>query len=53
MAFAYNNQPILMNATVTTLVTWSNGPWIPQTPDSHRDPDFREKWEEEHDEEED
>ncbi len=50
MAFSYDNLPILTNGAATTkFVTWSNGPWIPQTPDPYQDPDFRKKWQEERD----
>jgi hypothetical protein len=52
MAPSHRNPVYVTHTAIKRLITFTNGPWIPQTPDSYKDPDFDEKWQEEEVEEE-
>lgn len=41
MAVSWRKPPYLMHAAAASAL--SNGPWIPQTPDSYREPDIEEE----------
>jgi hypothetical protein len=51
MALSHRSPVYVTHIAIKWFITFSNSPWIPQTPDSYRDPDFDEKWQEEIEEE--
>lgn len=46
MNISYRNLSYQTHIVPTNLLTFSSGPWIPQTPDSQQEPDVVEQWQE-------